>query len=63
VFVAKREGGEVLAQHKKMVRGIALKTATHPMDAWVDMLLKALAAHANENSRAGAAVAAILGRR
>ena len=24
------------AQHKKVVRGIALKTATHPLDRWVD---------------------------
>jgi hypothetical protein len=63
VFVAKREGGEMIAQHKRVVRGIALKTATHAMDAWVDMVLKALAAHANENSRATAAVQAILGRR
>jgi hypothetical protein len=53
----------VLTQHKKMVRGIALKTATHPIDAWVDMLMRALAAHANENSRATAAVQAILGHR
>jgi hypothetical protein len=62
-FVAKHEGGEVVTQHKKIVRGIALKTTPHPIDRWVDMLLKALAAHANENSRATAAVQAILGRR
>jgi hypothetical protein len=62
-FLAKHEGGEVVTQHKKIVRGIALKTTAHPIDRWVDMLLKALAAHANENSRATAAVAAILGRR
>jgi hypothetical protein len=63
VFVAKREGPDVLTQHKKVVRGIALKTATHAVDVWADMLLRALAAHANENSRATAAVQAILGRR
>jgi hypothetical protein len=63
VFVAKREGHDVLTQHKKMVRGIALKTATHAIDVWVDMLCRALAAHANENSRATAAVQAILGHR
>jgi hypothetical protein len=63
VFLARREGHEVLAQHKRLVRGIALKTATHPLDSWVEMLCKALAAHANENSRATSAVAAILGRR
>ena len=63
VFLARRDGHEVVAQHKRMVRGIALKTASHPLDHWVDLLCKALAAHANENSRATAAVAAILGQR
>lgn len=63
VFLARREGRDVVAQHRRMVRGIALKTASHPLDRWVEMLCKALAAHANENTRATAAVAAILGRR
>ena len=63
VFVAKREGSDVVTQHRRVVRGIALKTADHPIDTWVDKLCKALAAHANENSRATAAVAAILGHR
>jgi hypothetical protein len=56
LFLAKREGHSVLAQHKKLVRGIALKTATHPLDRWVEMVTHALAAHANENARATAAL-------
>ena len=51
VFVAKREAHGVLAQHKRMVRGIALKTATHPLDRWVEMVTTALAAHLSENAR------------
>ena len=52
VFMAKREGHRVVTQHKKVVRGIALKTATLPIDRWYEMLTQALARHANENSRA-----------
>lgn len=51
LYMAKREASGVIAQHKKLVRGIALKTVTHPLDAWVAMLSKSLAAHANENAR------------
>ncbi|MFT3842267.1 MAG: hypothetical protein QM723_35080 [Myxococcaceae bacterium] len=51
MFVVIRESGSVVTRHKKMVRGIALKTATHPIDRWVELLSKALAAHANENAR------------
>jgi hypothetical protein len=63
MFVAKREGHAVLAQHKRMVRGIALKTATHPLDRWVEMVTTALAAHANENARTTAALTALFARR
>jgi hypothetical protein len=52
VFMAKREGHRVVTQHKKVVRGIALKTSTLPIDRWYEMLTQALARHANENSRA-----------
>jgi hypothetical protein len=51
MFVVLRENGAVVTRHKKMVRGIALKTATHPIDRWVELLSKALASHANENAR------------
>jgi len=57
MFVAKREQkGGVLAQYKKLVRGVALKTATHPLDRWVAMLMDALAEHANENARVAQAL-------
>jgi hypothetical protein len=62
VFIAKREAHGVLAQHKRMVRGIALKTATHPLDRWVEMVTSALATHANENARATAALSALFAR-
>lgn len=51
LFVAKVDTTGVVAQYKKLVRGIALKTQHHPLDAWVRMLVEALAAHANENAR------------
>jgi hypothetical protein len=51
LFVVIRESGSVVTRHKKMVRGIALKTTTHPVDRWVELLSKALAGFANENAR------------
>jgi hypothetical protein len=63
LFIAKREGHSVLAQHKRMVRGIALKTATHPLDRWVEMVTTALAAHVSENARATAALSALFANR
>ncbi len=62
VFIAKRESHTVLAQHKRLVRGIALKTATHPLDRWVEMVTTALAAHANENQRTTAALSSFFAR-
>jgi hypothetical protein len=62
LFVARRDGQGVVAQHKKMVRGIALKTATHPLHQWVTMLHTALAALANENTRASQALASLFGK-
>jgi len=61
-FIARREGHGVVAQHKRVVRGIALKTATHPLDHWATMLHAALAAHANENTRATAALTSLFGK-
>lgn len=58
VFSARREGAHVVATHKRVVRGIALKTQTLPLDRWVDLLTQALARHANQNARA----AWVLGR-
>jgi hypothetical protein len=59
VFLVKREMHGIVAQHKKIVRGIALKTATHPLDHWVTLLSKALAAHANENARVAQVLATL----
>jgi len=51
-FALERQGQNFVAKHKKVVRGIALRTATLPLDVWFDKLTEALAAHANQNSRA-----------
>jgi predicted RNA-binding Zn-ribbon protein involved in translation (DUF1610 family) len=52
VFLVRREGARPIAQHRRVVRGIALKTNTIPLDRWLDMLTNALAQHANQNARA-----------
>jgi hypothetical protein len=57
MFVALLEIDAVVAQHKKMVRGVALKTSTHPVDVWVGLLHKAIATHVNTNAKAAAALA------
>jgi hypothetical protein len=51
-FVALRESDGVVAQHKKMVRGVALKTSTHAIDVWIAMLAEALATHATTRAQA-----------
>jgi hypothetical protein len=51
MFVAQRDGRDIVAKHKKMVRGVALKNAILALDAWVAALAKAIAAHSNENAR------------
>ena len=51
MYVAKRDAERVIGQHKKMVRGVALKTKIHPLDEWVALLAKAIAAHVNDNAR------------
>jgi hypothetical protein len=58
LFIAKRDAHGVVAQHKRMVRGVALKTTTHPLDKWVELLTKSIAAHVNTNAR----VAQVLAR-
>jgi hypothetical protein len=52
VFVVKREGHRVLAQHRRVVRGIALRTETVDVGRWVQMLTDSLARLANSNARA-----------
>jgi len=61
-FVLRREGQHVVAQYKKLVRGIALKTKELPLAEWVQMLSQSLARHANVNAQA-ASLAAQLGKR
>jgi len=62
-FTLKREGGHVVSQYKKLVRGIALKTKDMPLDQWVEKLRESLARHANVNAQAGALAAQLGGRR
>ena len=57
MFVAVLDVDQVQGQHKKMVRGVALKTAMHPIDVWVGLLHKAIATHVNTNAKAAAALA------
>mgnify|MGYP001553264214 CR=1 FL=1 len=61
MFVARKEGVVVVGQYKKLVRGVALKTVTHPLDRWVSMLYQGLAKHANENARVAHALSKIGG--
>ena len=61
LFVARREVHGVVTQYKKLVRGIALKTVTHPVDRWVELLSKALADHSNTNARAATALSRLRG--
>jgi hypothetical protein len=51
-FALERSGSEFVTKHKKMVRGIALKTAVLPLNQWFNKLTEALARHANQNARA-----------
>ncbi len=61
-FLLRREGQHVLSQHKKVVRGVALKTKDLPLEQWVELLAQALARQANVNAHAGQ-IAAMLARR
>ena len=61
VFVARREGHRVVVQHKRVVRGIALRTQTLELEAWVEMLTAALANEANTSARAAWVLAQLKG--
>lgn len=63
VFVVQREGARAVAHHKKVVRGVALKTTPMPLDRWLDKLLESLAEHANTNARAAWVLGQLGGRR
>ena len=62
-FSVRRDGHGVVAQYKKLVRGIALKTKELPLPEWVQMLSSSLAKHANANAQAGALAAQLGGAR
>lgn len=62
VFIATREARGVIAKHKRVSRGIALKTTTHPLDRWVALLTQAVAEHANTSARAADVLARLTGR-
>jgi hypothetical protein len=63
VFSVRREGQHVVAQHQKIVRGIALRTKELALDAWVGMLTDCLAAQANTNARAAWVLGQLGGKR
>ena len=62
-FSLERQGQEFIARHKKIVRGIALRTSTLSLDVWFQKLTEALATHANQNSRAAWVLSQLAGRR
>ncbi len=51
-FHVHREGQHAVATHKKVVRGVALRTKTLTLDVWYNQLTQALANNANTNARA-----------
>jgi hypothetical protein len=61
-FLLRREGQHVVSQHKKVVRGVALKSRDVPLDQWVELLAQALSRHANVNAQAGQLAAQLLRR-
>ena len=60
-FAIRREGVGVVAQHKKMVRGVALKSKIMPLDQWVELLTTALARMASTNTQAAWVLARLTG--
>jgi hypothetical protein len=63
VFMVHREGQHAVAQHKKVVRGVALRTKQLALDIWLEQLTEALARHANTNARAAWVLAQLGGKR
>ncbi|MFT3698810.1 MAG: hypothetical protein QM831_37030 [Kofleriaceae bacterium] len=56
MYVAVLEVDRVVGQKKKMVRGVALKTAIHPIEEWIPMLHQAIAEHVTTNAKAATAL-------
>jgi hypothetical protein len=63
VFIVQRDGHQFIVQHKKVVRGISLKTQTMEIDRWYQTLLDALSKHANKNSKAAWVLQQVTGGR
>lgn len=63
VFLARREGNKLLFQHRRVVRGIALKTTTHPLEQWIALLSRTVAAQANASTQSAQFAAWLLGGR
>ena len=63
IFMVQREGQHAVAQHKKVVRGVALRTKQLSLDIWLEQLTEALARHANTNARAAWVLAQLGGKR
>ena len=61
-FLLRREGQHVVSQHKKVVRGVALKSKDVPLQQWIELLSQALSRHANVNAQAGQLAAQLLRR-
>ena len=62
MYVTKRESaGHFVAQYKKLVRGVALKTKVLPLDQWVKQLTDAIAAHANQSAELAIVLAQLRG--
>jgi len=62
-FALHREGSSFVSRHKKVIRGVALKTTTLPLDQWFQKLTEALARHANQNARAAWVLSQLRGER
>jgi hypothetical protein len=64
MFIAKRElQGGYVAQYKKLVRGVALKTKTLQLPDWVKQLVKSMAEHSNQNMHVAAVIASLGGNK
>jgi ribosomal protein S27AE len=57
VFVAKDERHGHVFQHRRMSRGVALRTTRLGLDRWVELLAQIVAAHASQSAQAARAAA------
>lgn len=62
-MIARDPQNHAVAHHKKIVRGVALRTKQLALDVWVDLLTESLANHANTNARAAWVLGQLGGKR